>query len=206
MMYLGRNAYLFQKDIGIKDANLAARLFNIKSERDGNAPLTSWQRISDITSFFAGKTDDVTYPEWQSFAGAVLGNTQPSAQDLAGDAAAGKLKANLDLLRKPKILSDVAVDPEIASKTKADLLNGSMGLRIFGQKFSLDAWILNDLTAGQESSPVRLPSTPSGLFVPVALGDRRARGYAGQFLANEKNSAHRKCPASCQGWIQKRKN
>jgi hypothetical protein len=187
MMYLGRNAYLAGKDtLGIKDANLVMSLFTVKRGRNGNAPAASWQRFSDITSFYAGKTDDVTHTEWQSFVNDVLGNGPLTPRDLVSDPAAEKLKSNMDRLRKPKILSDVVVDKDIVSKTKEDLLNGSLGLRIFGQKFSLDAWILNDLTAGQESSPVRLPSTATALFVPAALGDPRARDYAGQFLANEK--------------------
>jgi hypothetical protein len=188
MMYLGRNGYLFGKDAGIKDAQLVAGLFTQRGA-DGSVPLSSWQRLSDITSFFAGKSDDVTYTEWQSFVVSVFGNAAVSTQDLVSDANIAKLKDNIDGLRKPRILSDVVFDPRIASRTKEDLLNASSGLRIFGQKFSFDGWILNDLTAGRESTPVKLPSTPSALFVPAALGDSRARDHVKEFLANEKGFA-----------------
>jgi hypothetical protein len=185
MMYLGRNSYLFGKDVGIKDANLVMNLFSV-TDNAGNAPFLSWRRLKDITDSYAGKTDDITFNEWQSFVNVVLGSPQQTPQDLVGDSALKKLKDNINLLRKPKILADVVRDPRIGSLTKEDLLNASSGLRIFGQKFSFDAWILNDLTAGQESSPVRLPSTPTALFVPAALGDSRARSYVSQFLENEK--------------------
>ena len=41
------------------------------------------------------------------------------------------------------------------------------------------------LTAGEEKVAVRLPSTPSALFVPAALGDNVAREFAGAFLKQE---------------------
>jgi len=62
------------------------------------------------------------------------------------------------------------------------LLNQSLSFRVFGQKFSFDASILNDLTAGQEKTEVKLPSTPSALFVPAVLGDLQAEKYVSDFL------------------------
>ena len=185
MMYLGRNGYLLGKDVGIKDANLVMSLFAAKG-KDGIVPLVSWQKISDLTGFYAGKTDDVTYSEWHSFLSNILEDGKRTPEDLVGDAPLRRIKDNIDQLRKPRILSDVVIDPGIRSKTKADLLNASSGFRIFGQKFTFDAWILNDLTAGQEASPTRLPSTPTALFVLAALGDARARTYVSEFLSNEK--------------------
>jgi hypothetical protein len=43
---------------------------------------------------------------------------------------------------------------------------------------------LSRLTAGQEKTPLRLPSMPSALFVPAALGDKAALGFADQYLLN----------------------
>ena len=198
MMYLGRNGYLLGKDVGIKDANLLMSLFAAKGN-DGVVPLVSWQKITDITDFYAGKTDDVTYSEWHTFLGNILEDATGTSGDLVGDAAIGRIKDNIDQLRKPRILSDVVIDPGIRSKTKADLLSASSGFRIFGQKFTFDAWILNDLTAGQEASPVKLPSTPTALFVPAALGDARARSYVSEFLSNEKRFS----PAEVSGFMSR---
>jgi len=201
MMYLGRNGYLLGKDVGIKDANLLMSLFAAKGN-DGVVPLVSWQKITDITDFYAGKTDDVTYSEWHTFLGNILEDATGTSGDLVGDAAIGRIKDNIDQLRKPRILSDVVIDPGIRSKTKADLLSASSGFRIFGQKFTFDAWILNDLTAGQEASPVKLPSTPTALFVPAALGDARARTYVSEFLSNEKRFS----PAEVSGFLSRLDN
>jgi hypothetical protein len=183
MMYLGRNSYYLGKDIGIEDTNLTSALYGMKSS-DGNMPVAAWQHITNITNFYVGVNDDLGYGDWQTFLTNTLGADNLSVQNLASASTIGTIKSNITQLRLPKILSDVVVDPNIASLTKADLLLQSLGFRIFGQKFTFDAWILNDLTAGQEATEVKLPSMPSALFIPAALGDVTAKNYSGQFLKN----------------------
>jgi hypothetical protein len=65
------------------------------------------------------------------------------------------------------------------------LLVGAKAFRIFGQRFSFDGWILNRLSGGAEKAEVRLPSTPSALFVPAALGDKTARQFTAAFLKQD---------------------
>ena len=72
--------------------------------------------------------------------------------------------------------------PSVFTSTKEQLLAATKGFRLFGQRFTFDAWILSRLTAGQEQTPLRLPSMPSALFVPAALGDKTARGFTDQYL------------------------
>ena len=60
---------------------------------------------------------------------------------------------------------------KLPAQTKEELLARTKAFRLFGQRFSFDGWILGRLTAGEEKTPVRLPSTPSALFIPAALGD-----------------------------------
>ncbi|MFA5131272.1 MAG: DUF3160 domain-containing protein [Patescibacteria group bacterium] len=180
MMYLGRSSYLLHSDLAIADTNLLVKQMALKN--GAAAPLDSWQKITTITDFYAGQSDDLTYPEWQAYEASQLGaNTNSDAALTSADNIA-KLKANLDKLRKPKILSDVIIDENIAARDKASLLNQSLSFRVFGQKFSFDASILNDLTAGQEKTEVKLPSMPSALFVPAVLGDLRAETYVAKFL------------------------
>ena len=180
MIYLGRSSYLLNSRLGIKDTNLLVKQMAVKNT--AAAPLENWKKISAVTSFYAGESDDLTYAEWNSFLANTLGADVNSDADLIAEQNIDKLMANLNKLRKPKILSDVIVDENIASRDKADLLNESLSFRIFGQKFSFDAWILNDLTAGQEKTEVKLPSTPSALFIPAAFGDERAKNYVAEFL------------------------
>jgi len=176
MMYLGRSSYLLHSDLGLADTNLLVKQIN-------GAPLEAWNRITNVTNFYAGASDDLTYTDWLNFETSVIG-TNNSDADLIAPATIAKLKANFDKLKKPQILSDVIVDDNIASRDKASLLNESLSFRIFGQKFSFDASILNDLTAGQEKTEVKLPSTPSALFIPAVFGDERATHYVDNFLSS----------------------
>jgi len=180
MMYLGRSSYLLHSDLGLADTNLLVKQMAVSYGT--TTPFAAWQRITNVTDFYAGKSDDLTYTDWKNFATSVLGDKVTSDADLTSTDNIAKLKANLDQLKKPKILSDVIVDENIASRDKASLLNQSLSFRVFGQKFSFDASILNDLTAGQEKTEVKLPSTPSALFVPAVLGDLQAEKYVSDFL------------------------
>ena len=184
MMYPGGSSYFFQKDVGITDAGLLVRQFNVKSP-SGIRHIDPWQKIMSVTAFYAGQSDDLTYNEWQDFENKVLGTSQPTGAQLTDQTTIQKMADNLNQVRLPKILSDVVVDENIYSQTKSDLLRKSLSFRVFGQRFSFDSWILNDLTAGQEQTDVKLPSTPSALFVPAALGDAQAQKYAGQFLKQD---------------------
>jgi hypothetical protein len=188
MMYFGRSSYFLKNDIGIEDASLLAKQF----------PVSSWQKIMDITGFYAGQSDDLTYTQWQEYLSKILGNNN-SATNLVSDSNIKKLAQNLDQLPKPKILSDVVVDNNIGSKTKSDLLRDSLAFRIFGQRFSFDAWILGDLTAGQEKTDVKLPSMPSALFVPAAMGDLKAKDHVQEFLKQDAGFS----PSQVQGFLTK---
>jgi len=96
-----------------------------------------------------------------------------------------KISQQLSELRPPRILSDVIIGDRVFKQTKPELLAATQAFRIFGQRFSFDGWVLSRLTAGDEKVAERLPSTPSALFIPAALGDNAAREFAGAFLKQE---------------------
>ncbi|MFA5184493.1 MAG: DUF3160 domain-containing protein [Patescibacteria group bacterium] len=181
MMYLGRSSYLLKSDLGIADTNLLVKQM-ARSRGEAPAPLEAWKKIMAVTGFYAGESDDLSYLEWQNFKRSILGEDISSDADLIAPANISKLAQNLDQLRLPQILSDVIVDENMAARTKADLLRQTLGFRIFGQKFTYDAWILNSLTAGEEKTDAKLPSTPSALFIPAAFGDGQAQSHTQQFL------------------------
>jgi hypothetical protein len=181
MMYLGRNSYLLNNPQGLADALLVAHL--LASPGPGGQPLVrDWQKLMEITTFYAGPPDDICYPEWRNFLVKVLGAEKFAPAEAVNPEVLAKITRQLPELRGPRILSDVIVSPAVFDQTKADLLAATKAFRIFGQRFSFDAWVLSRLTAGQEKTAVRLPSTPTALFVPAALGDQAAREFAGAFL------------------------
>jgi hypothetical protein len=184
MMYLGRNSYLLEKPEGISDALLLAHLMASPGP-DGQPLVKDWQRLMEITAFYAGAPDDIGYPEWRNFVVKVLGTEKLSPATAVNPEVLTKISQQLAELRGPKILSDVIISESVPQQTKEELLAATKAFRIFGQRFTFDAWILGRLTAGQEKVAVRLPSTPTALFVPAALGDKAAREFAGAFLKQE---------------------
>jgi len=139
----------------------------------------------EITAFYAGAPDDIGYPEWRNFIVKVLGTEKFSPAEAVNPEVLTKISQQLAELRPPKILSGVIIGESVPQQTKAELLASTKAFRIFGQRFTFDAWILGRLTAGEEKVTVRLPSTPTALFVPAALGDNVAREFAGTFLKQE---------------------
>jgi hypothetical protein len=184
MMYLGRNSYLLNKPEGIADALLLAHLL-ASPGTDGQPLVKDWQKLMEITAFYAGTPDDIGYPEWRNFVVKVLGAAKFSPAEAVNPEVLTKITQQLPELKGPRILSDVVISPGVPDLTKEELLAGAKAFRLFGQRFTLDAWVLNRLTAGAEKVRVRLPSTPSALFVPAALGDLQAREFAGAFLKQD---------------------
>ena len=184
MMYLGRNSYLLNNPEGMADALLLAHLM-ASPGADGQPLVKDWLKLMEITAFYAGMPDDIGYPEWRNFVVKVLGTEKFSPAQAVNPEVLAKLAQKLPELRGPRILSDVVVSPGMPEVTKQELLASTKAFRIFGQRFTFDAWVLNRLTAGVEKVAVLLPSTPSALFVPAALGDRVAREFAGAFLKQD---------------------
>jgi len=184
MMYLGRNSYLLNNPEGISDALLLAHLL-ASPGADGQPLVKDWQKLMEITAFYAGPPDDIGYPEWRDFLVKALGTEKFSPAEAVNPEVLTKISQQLQELRPPRILSDVVISPSVPDQTKAELLAGVKAFRIFGQRFTFDSWVLSRLTAGEEKTAVRLPSTPTALFVPAALGDKAAREFAGAFLKQE---------------------
>ncbi|MGO8761417.1 MAG: DUF3160 domain-containing protein [Desulfobaccales bacterium] len=184
MMYLGRNSYFLNKPEGISDALLLAHLLASPGP-DGQPLVKDWQKLMEITAFYAGPPDDICYPEWRDFLVKVLGPEKFAPAAAVNPEILTKISQQLQELRPPRILSDVIVSPAVFDQTKAELLAATQAFRIFGQRFTFDAWVLGRLTAGQEKAAVLLPSTPSALFVPAALGDNVAREFVGAFLKQD---------------------
>lgn len=181
MMYLGRNSYFLNDPEGVTDAMLMATIMAGEMS-DGRPLLAVWQRIMDLTGFYAGQSDDIGYPEWRDFLVRVLGS-EVLTPDMALDpAVVATVTEHLGELQPPRILSDIIVRGDIAEVGEDELLEQTKAFRVFGQRFTFDAWVLGRLTAGSEDSPVPLPSTPTAAFVPAAMGDETARNVSAQFL------------------------
>lgn len=179
MMYLGRNGWpLKAPDEKGQASGLTHSLLLGDSlgrpAPDGIAPVEDWRAIMEITSFFVGGSDDVDYPELRRWLG---GNTDLAAWTVGQSIDPGVLSSlgeKLGGLRKPGILSQVrrrTKPGEIGEEVRDE----SLQFRVFGQRFTYDAWVLTELTPPLMEN---LPGTPTALYVAAALGDPRARELA----------------------------
>jgi hypothetical protein len=184
MMYLGRNSYPLAKAEGLSDALLLAHLL-ASPGANGQPLFKDWKKLMEITGFYAGAPDDLGFPEWRDFIVKVLGTEKFSPPDALNQETLAKISGRLEELRLPRIMGDVVIRESVPEQTKEDLLAALKAFRLFGQRFSLDAWILNRLTAGEEKSGARLPSTPSALFVAAAMADKAALSFTEEFLKKE---------------------
>ena len=63
----------------------------------------------EITGFFAGQPDDISYPEWRNFLVKVLGSEKLAAGEALNPATLAKISQRLGELQGPRILSEVIV-------------------------------------------------------------------------------------------------
>lgn len=173
MMFLGRTSYELTGPEAVGDATLAA-IAMAQTPSNGNSPLTAWQELMEITGFFAGQSDDITYTEYQTWLTAALGSAALDPAAAISPETTGKLTAALAQLRPPRIVSS----PHEDLKTTPE--SDPPSFRICGQRFSWDAEILDCMTRG---APDKMPSTPTAAMIAAAFGDAYAEAVARKFVA-----------------------
>ena len=136
--------------------------------KENEASRKEWGDVYDVTSFFVGQSDDLTYYEYLPVIDAAYGK-EASVKDLIGNQSAfEKYLEGIRGLRAPEINSVVFTD----NNGETDRREEAKGFRFMGQRFTLDAAIFTQLTYSQlemtEDNYGRM--LPSGLDVPAALG------------------------------------
>ena len=165
MMWYGR-ANFTQKD---EELDRSALLMTMAMTDDA---LTGWESIYTVTSFFAGASDDCGYYEYKPLIDAAYG-ADATVESLAGDEAAWKHYHELTAkMPAPKINSVVVYD----EGEDADHEEQQKGYRFMGQRFTIDAAIMQNLVYNKVglngSGDKRM--MPDALDVPAALGSDEA--------------------------------
>lgn len=172
MMLLGRNGYALNPEsgpptLGLTDSLLLSMALSLP-DKSGKSALEGWRELMEITGFFAGQSDDLTYNELRAWVVKTLGRETLRPEDAVDAKVLGQLKAAINELRAPQILAD----ERGRERREGDL---RPEFRLFGQRFSFDAWILNQFITDKLTMP-------SGLFVPAAFGDTAAEAFAEDFI------------------------
>lgn len=172
MMYLGRSGYALNPAMGPPTLGLSDSLLMLlvlsKPDKEGRRAVDEWCSLMEITGFFAGPSDDLTFIELRNWVKDTLGQDSLELSDVFNDKKLAKLKAALGGLRLPQIISDGRGRTQTAADLRPEF-------RVFGQRFSYDAWILNRFMTENLSMP-------TGLFVPAAFGDDEAEEYSQQYI------------------------
>ncbi len=162
MMWYGRRQ--FTQDNEAMDRS--ALLITLALE---NKDSEIWSDIYAVTSFFAGASDDLGYCEYLPAIQKVYGD-KVAVSDIADDEDSWqKFHALTAKMRAPRINSIVIEDTEDAD-------NVIPGFRFMGQRFTIDATIMQELIYRRvgdfEDEDKRM--LPDFLDVPAALGSDKA--------------------------------
>ncbi len=165
MMWYGRRQFT-QND---EDMDRSALLITLALD-DGN--YDSWSNIYTVTSFFAGASDDLGYCEYMPVIDKAYGDGADVSDLIENEDAWKEFHKLTGKLRAPRINSIPIED----SEENKDEDNVIPGFRFMGQRFTIDATIMQELIyrrVGEfEDEDKRL--LPDFLDVPAALGSEKA--------------------------------
>ena len=167
MMWFGRSNF----EQKTEDLDRSALLMTLAM--DGDA-LTLWEEIYNITSFFAGASDDCTYYEYKPVLEEAYGSNV-TVSDLPGNEAAWAAFHEMTAaMPAPKINSIPGID----DGEDVDHNEENKGFRFMGQRFSIDATIFQNLIYSKvgEASDGSKRMLPNALDVPAAFGSDAAAG------------------------------
>jgi hypothetical protein len=163
MMWYGRITFRLKS----ADETRSALLITQALQSSGAAD--AWARIYEPTAFFVGGADDLTFRDYAPLMEQALG---PSAgpRDVADDAKLARFQELAKSLAGPRINS-------MFVWIKEDKEQVTRGLRLMGQRFTLDEYVFGQMiwrNVGDPSDPTRQRWLPKGLDFPAALGSDEA--------------------------------
>lgn len=168
MMWLGRRNFKQSDEL----LDRCALLLTLGLAGPDAETAAAWEAIYQVTSFFAGASDDNGYYEYLPLARQAYGEGV-SASDLPGDTEGWQRFHELTAQAEAPQINSV---PLKDAGEDVDRLAENKGFRFMGQRFSVDAAIFQNLIyskVGERSDGARrmLPDT---LDVPAALGSENA--------------------------------
>jgi len=185
--------YVPDKEQGLKQTLQAILICKALSETDikGEKAIDVWKRIYETTSFFAGKSDDLTVQEYLRALDAVYktSRTRARANKLSSfpdEQELTEFVTHARRLRKPKILSTYVTD---VSSRQVPWTIQKQAMKFMGQRFTPDSHIFQNLVydevkryQGEDPKPftavykrgVWFRGFPRGLDVMAVLGSQTA--------------------------------
>jgi hypothetical protein len=170
MMWLGRITFRAKSDTETQTALLALRAL----QSSGDA-FKDWQSVYDTLGFLVGPTDDFGPAEYAPLAEKTFGEGLP----LDALADTGKLSAFQSAVKElpgPRINSI----PLPVGTTADQVDEFTRGFRLFGQRFTFDGYVMQELIYPKVGTRQNSRALPLGLDVPAAFGSDTAYALADQ--------------------------
>ena len=185
MMWYGQINFAQKQE----DMNRTALLITLALH---DTALDDWERIYTVTSFFAGISDDLGYYEYLPAIEAAYGAIPDMDQLRLDEAAFQRYIEQIRMLAAPQINSIPVIDPD----GTADLAEEGKGFRFMGQRFTLDAAVMQQLVFNKvgENEQGERRMLPDVLDMPAALGSETAAAL----LAQQGDTAYARYPEQMQ--------
>jgi len=166
MMWYGRLTFRVKSE----DETRSALLMTLALNQGDNA--RKWDAIYQPTTFFVGKSDDLSYLEYRELLAEIYGQGAGLEEIVADQEKWETFKAKAAGLRPPVVNSIPLFEEDI----QPDRTEDTMGFRFMGQRFTLDAAIFQRLVYREvgENSRGERRMLPRALDIPAALGSEEA--------------------------------
>lgn len=177
MMWYGRMGFQLTSPELTRDAlNITTQINTLQL---GNEKLsTEWDKMASAIDFFVGEADDLTAYDYTQVMREIYAGKNLDDATLADDSLLSKFQAKAKQdLPAPKIVSE-ALDVFDDAGKRAELLNDIKQFRFFPQRFTPDAYIINNLTQGEGKPDPKtgqlLPTVPTALMPLKVIAPQNA--------------------------------
>ncbi len=186
MIWYGRNGFLTKSDELTLDAINQTLLIG-SAESGSQKAIDLWEDIYFPTIFFVGKSDDLTFYDFNKALREVYGDSL-SFNSLKDADKFNLFKENVKEMSGPTIQSSIIIT-DMNSQTKDELLEDTKSFRFMGQRYIPDSFIYSELTQGDEAPDTetgqKLPPIPTSLMPMSIFGSERAEQHLNEWIKRE---------------------
>ncbi|HHT72031.1 MAG TPA: DUF3160 domain-containing protein, partial [Firmicutes bacterium] len=177
MMWYGRQTFRLKNEDETKSAVLIA----LALSEDDNA--LSWDKIYEPTSFFVGKSDDISYLQLKEQLDQVYGPKVNLSTLVADQSKWNAFRENIQTLEPPAVNSIPIFDETIQPDREKEI----QGFRFMGQRFTLDAAIFQRLVYREvkENNQGERRMLPKGLDIAAAFGSQEAYSILDELMETD---------------------
>ena len=167
MMWYGRLTFRAKSGGETQSALLLTQAL-LNGTANGQKAGDYWKLLYDTTAFFVGTSDDLTYLDYAAVARQIWGDTVfDNPQAFSDKTKLASFQQAVNNLPPPKINSMITfINQDQETQIK--------GMRLMGQRFTLDAFIFQNLIWRNVGTLDKPRDLPKGLDVFSALGSQEA--------------------------------